>query len=315
MLDDRTRAGAQGEPMQQQPGEQSTQVPPPPKPADFWDCICGQHGNTGNFCVNCGQPKSASDVRLQQMRAVPPMQQAVPQRPQPAPRMQAPRQMAYQQASMPGQMPPANSGNNGLKAVIAVAIFAVACFLGYGVYKEFIAVPAKPTQYSSLAKNNDAAKQPAQQDKKDKQQATPDKPAAGNMQTDLSLGGLDLGNSMLQMHQVLGQENTTKNSTDTPGLVFYNYADVQVGIQNSEVTSLVSNGPSVQTKRGLHEGSTLQEVQAAYGTDYYSSQPYQNLMLYEYKFQTLNGENGLLRFAMNQSDNRVNYISVRVLRE
>ena len=135
------------------------------------------------------------------------------------------------------------------------------------------------------------------------------------MQTDLSLGGLDLGNSMLQMHQVLGQENTTKNSTDTPGLVFYNYADVQVGIQNSEVTSLVSNGPSVQTKRGLHEGSTLQEVQAAYGTDYYSSQPYQNLMLYEYKFQTLNGENGLLRFAMNQSDNRVNYISVRVLRE
>ena len=280
MLDDRTRAGAQGEPMQQQPGEQSTQVPPPPKPADFWDCICGQHGNTGNFCVNCGQPKSASDVRLQQMRAVSPMQQAVPQRPQPAPRMQAPRQMAYQQASMPGQMPPANSGNNGLKAVIAVAIFAVACFLGYGVYKEFIAVPAKPTQYSSLAKNNDAAKQPAQQDKKDKQQATPDKPAAGNMQTDLSLGGLDLGNSMLQ-----------------------------------EVTSLVSNGPSVQTKRGLHEGSTLQEVQAAYGTDYYSSQPYQNLMLYEYKFQTLNGENGLLRFAMNQSDNRVNYISVRVLRE
>ena len=149
MLDDRTRAGAQGEPMQQQPGEQSTQVPPPPKPADFWDCICGQHGNTGNFCVNCGQPKSASDVRLQQMRAVSPMQQAVPQRPQPAPRMQAPRQMAYQQASMPGQMPPANSGNNGLKAVIAVAIFAVACFLGYGVYKEFIAVPAKPTQYSS----------------------------------------------------------------------------------------------------------------------------------------------------------------------
>lgn len=30
---------------------------PEPKPADTWDCDCGQTGNTGKFCMNCGKAK------------------------------------------------------------------------------------------------------------------------------------------------------------------------------------------------------------------------------------------------------------------
>ena len=28
-----------------------------PKPADTWDCDCGQTGNTGKFCMNCGKAR------------------------------------------------------------------------------------------------------------------------------------------------------------------------------------------------------------------------------------------------------------------
>ncbi|MDE6912527.1 MAG: SPFH domain-containing protein, partial [Lachnospiraceae bacterium] len=28
-----------------------------------WDCACGQKGNTGNFCSNCGAKKPENDLR------------------------------------------------------------------------------------------------------------------------------------------------------------------------------------------------------------------------------------------------------------
>ena len=36
--------------------QQQTQQPAPASPAG-WICTCGQNGNTGKFCANCGQPK------------------------------------------------------------------------------------------------------------------------------------------------------------------------------------------------------------------------------------------------------------------
>ena len=33
-----------------------------PKPQEAgWTCSCGQTGNTGKFCMNCGQPKPAAE--------------------------------------------------------------------------------------------------------------------------------------------------------------------------------------------------------------------------------------------------------------
>ena len=41
---------------QQQPQQQAQQ----PQAAG-WSCECGQTGNTGKFCMNCGKPQPASD--------------------------------------------------------------------------------------------------------------------------------------------------------------------------------------------------------------------------------------------------------------
>ena len=51
---------------QQQAAQQAAQQPAaPPQPtapaADGWTCACGQSGNTGKFCGNCGQPKPADE--------------------------------------------------------------------------------------------------------------------------------------------------------------------------------------------------------------------------------------------------------------
>ena len=92
---------------------------------------------------------------------------------------------------------------------------------------------------------------------------------------------------------------------------FYNYSDIQVGIKDGKVDSLVSNSSVVETKRGIHQGSNLQDVLNKYG-DNYSKTDYNDLILYEYTFASDSGKNGILRFAINKSNNQVNYISVRI---
>ena len=51
---------------QQQAAQQPAAAPQPAAPAaapaaDGWTCACGQTGNTGKFCSNCGQPKPADE--------------------------------------------------------------------------------------------------------------------------------------------------------------------------------------------------------------------------------------------------------------
>lgn len=41
---------------QQQPQQQNTA---PQNPVNAWKCECGQTGNVGKFCMNCGKPKPA----------------------------------------------------------------------------------------------------------------------------------------------------------------------------------------------------------------------------------------------------------------
>ena len=126
--------------------------------------------------------------------------------------------------------------------------------------------------------------------------------------SDLSLGGVALGYSIDQMHNILGRETSIE---DNGMYKFYNYSDIQVGIKDGKVDSLVSNSSVVETKRGIHQGSNLQDVLNKYG-DNYSKTDYNDLILYEYTFAADNGKNGILRFAINKSNNQVNYISVRI---
>ncbi len=135
-----------------------------------------------------------------------------------------------------------------------------------------------------------------------------DKKEVPSVDSDLSLGGLELGYSIDQMHEILGKET----SIDEKGIYkFYNYSDIQVGIKDGKIDALVSNSSAVATKRGIHQGSSLEDVFNKYG-DNYNKMDYDDLVLYEYTFAANNDKNGILRFAISKSNNQVSYISVRI---
>jgi hypothetical protein len=76
------------------------------------------------------------------------------------------------------------------------------------------------------------------------------------------------------------------------------------------VICMAGDDASVSTPKGIHAGSSLQEVLNTYGSDYMLSS-YDDLDLYEYKFRDDNQRQCLLRFAVRQGTGNVKYISVR----
>ncbi|MCR5438582.1 MAG: hypothetical protein K6F01_03995 [Selenomonas sp.] len=280
-----------------------------------WRCSCGQSGNKGNFCVKCGKPRPVSQPQAPQQPQQPPMQQMPPQNQQPygqqlygqvqygqpnyQPQYQQPiyGQPAYGQ---PYQQPEDKNKNKNLKIGLGVAVlFLVLVLVFFGMKEGAFGDEPASSNYSSVSKNGEKA---APNQNADKKQA-----GSREMQTDLSLGGMDLGMTVAQMHETLGQEISTKQKD---GMVFYQYPTVEVGTSGDIVTSLVSETDSAVTKRGLHQGSSLSEVKNTYGTDYMKSE-YGGKDLYEYRYTDLQGQMGILRFAVVQGTDTVNYISIR----
>ena len=140
------------------------------------------------------------------------------------------------------------------------------------------------------------------------QMAADNKPVR-EMKTDLSLGGLDLGDPAGDIAEV--ETDAEKKAPKQEGsMLRHYYADMQIVEENGKITALVSETDKVSTKRGIHQGSTLDEVQKAYGTDTFSqSDDGDGRTLYEYKFTGQDDRVGLLRFAVK--DGKVDYISVR----
>ena len=125
--------------------------------------------------------------------------------------------------------------------------------------------------------------------------------------SDLALANVMIGDSFSTVQQVLG--TPYKEQAKGNGKIYYYYPSVEVHCQNGLVKTLISESLAAATPRGIHEGSSLQEVLSAYGTDYMKSR-YENLDLYEYNFISQNGLSKILRFAINSSG-RVDYISIR----
>lgn len=128
-----------------------------------------------------------------------------------------------------------------------------------------------------------------------------------NTTSDLTLANVSIGDSFSTVQQVLG--TPYKEETKSDGKKYYFYPSVEVHCQNGSVITLISNSQVAATSRGVHEGSSLQEVLSAYGNDYMKSR-YENLDLYEYNFMSKNGLSKVLRFAINPNG-RVDYISIR----
>ena len=125
---------------------------------------------------------------------------------------------------------------------------------------------------------------------------------------DLSLGNFSIDDPESKVRQALG--TPLKTSTDDNGSPRLTYDAIEVVLRNGKISALISQTSAVSTPRGIHDGSPAQEVFDAYGTDYHS-EPFEGTTLYEYTITSKSGTPCWLRFAVRDSDNRVDYISIR----
>lgn len=221
-----------------------------------------------------------------------------PRRPQPRVSLEKPSASpAPQPQPQPQRQRQRQQQKSGSKfgRLIAAAVLLLA--IGFGAYHMGASSSASksPSTTTAQATTSNTSK-PVQ------------KEAKREMKSDLSLGGLDLDMTVDEVHKALGKETSAKKQGKFD---FIYYPDLQVGTYQNVVRALVSDGPSVETKRGIHEGSTLADIRKAYGTDC-QAMDYDDLTLYEYSFKSMKGHDGLLRFAVKKSDNTVSYISVRI---
>ena len=130
-----------------------------------------------------------------------------------------------------------------------------------------------------------------------------------NAVTDLSLNGIDLGLQVSQLKSRWGEPSEVKPRSD--GNVTYVYDTIEIGIVDNKTHSLLTSDQKFKTLRGMHVGSNYRDVVSAYGSSQHTLEV-DDLILYEYDFYSLDNQAGLLRFAVRKSDNRVDYISVRI---
>lgn len=250
-----------------------------------WACVCGHQGNTSAFCTECGRSRAEGERQAAppvataagtQRNAVPPVLPQVWPEP------------AGQAAGGAAGRSPAEAKKR--MALIAAVVVLLGILVFFGV-REFGSQGSG--SYASLVGK----------------QATE---TAKEAKTDLSLGGLDLGDKKSDIEKAkLGKENDTKEES---GFVFHYYDDVQVATDGDEVVGLKSVSDRLATKRGIHQGDSLADVKKAYGSDFQKSAGEDGMTYYEYTFQTDAGEEGLLRFAIRNSDQKVGYISARLTR-
>lgn len=278
-----------------------------------WDCPCGQKGNHDAFCSSCGRPRPQG---REDEGAV-----GMPHQAPAAAPVQTPRQTVGARVAQPRvprspvQQPPVRgtvaSGGQTVKIAMIVAIVVLAGVLIFFGMREFGGKENPGVQSASTSSS--ASAKPTRPEKPEKKEAAQPAVSQRPMKTDLSLGGIDLGDATSIIKEV--EKGKTENDRKQDGrLVRHYFDDMQIVTEGSEITALVSNNDKVSTKRGIHQGSSFAEVKRAYGTDYYKTGLGGNLTAFEYEAQTADGRPGLVRFAINDDTHKVDYISVRLTR-
>lgn len=146
-----------------------------------------------------------------------------------------------------------------------------------------------------------------------KKYSLPSKDEMHRVTSELSLGGISLGDKMSNVHDLIGQNTRVRN--DDFGFTRYYYPDIEVVTKRNDgngelIEALVSKTPNVETKRGVHQHSAKQDVISRYGSNYLLSEQDGNTLL-EYPFLSAHGKKSLLRFALKGDS--VEYISVRTI--
>lgn len=257
-----------------------------------WTCpICGTHNNE-KFCSNCGHNHAddTNSANLDATQIVPPVAPPPTPEPQQAPPFNTQPQQPNNYTNYPPQQQKKSTSKYIMGGIIGVLLVLVIVF---GV--------------KAMQNNKETSMPVISSSTTSDMSSSSDTKQAPTAQSDLSLGGVDLGDSIDDFHNILGLEDITKQKGN---YMFYYYANIQVGVKDGVVDALVSKGSDVETKRGIHQGSSAQDVFDKYGKDYMKF-TYDGLTMYEYTFQSIDGRSGLLRFAIN-GNNQVQYISVRI---
>ncbi|WP_294160369.1 hypothetical protein [uncultured Selenomonas sp.] len=244
-----------------------------------WICTCGNHV-TGNFCPKCGRPRP-KDSQIGGPKAIPPSPSAAP-------------------------MPQPEKKNKAPWIVAGVLFFALVAGGGTYYFMQETSAPATQTETKAPAPQASGASSSVEEEAPRETKKEEPKAAKTPSMTELSLAGVNVDDTLEQVHQVLGKESSIQKKDS--GLMVYKFLDADIYISNGKVHTLVSNSNQAKTKRGIHQGSSLQDVLNQYG-DSYTKQNYNDLVLYEYSLKTDNGTPCIIRFAMK--GNQVNYISIR----
>lgn len=254
---------------------------------DNWICDCGKE-NFGNFCVACGKPKKLREYEKNTEHNV---------------KLEGTNDDLKENTlridnNQQNPTVTTKDENNSMKNIIIVIALGVIVFASIGMFIS--------NMTENEADKSQTIEEKAKNNKEDKYSVIEE---LATKASELSLNGLDLGTNVEKMHAVLGKENSSKANN---GNQYFQYDDVRVIVKNNVVVGLVSESNNAYSKRGLHAGVKLKDVISIYGDNYLKSK-YENLDLYEYKFTTINNENGLLRFAVNSADDKVQYISARIV--
>lgn len=225
------------------------------------------------------------------------------QPPQPSPQVQIPPPQSPPQPQIqtpPPQPPPVQSSSNNNKLLIGVIVVLIAV-IGYMMKDDLLDKPKpEPVQQST------EQPQPVQEKPVETPQPPPIREAYLDAKTDMSLNGVDIG---LSRDELISRWGNPKEIDENGRR--YIYPTIRVGIVDNKVHSLITYDSSFKTKRGLHVGSTYAEVVSAYGSSHHEMEK-DGLILHEYDFNALDGQSGLLRFAINKTDGHVTYISIRI---
>ncbi len=128
--------------------------------------------------------------------------------------------------------------------------------------------------------------------------------------SDASISDISLNDSIKTVNSKLG--NPKKQSQRESGKVRCEYATMDIAYLNDKVIGIAVDDQNISTPKGIHAGSKLQDVLNEYGTDYMLS-AYDDMDLYEYMYTDDNGKTYCLRFAVKQSNDFVDYISIRYI--
>lgn len=234
---------------------------------------------SAKFCPSCGVQLQVPEAQYDSMKAV----QSEEKSAQPEMNPVTPPVLSPQKKELPLKVQLQAHRN----LIIALAcVLAVAIVGGVWYAHEQKAVPAKENAVSS---------QPVK-----------------TADSELSLNGVYLGQSWDEAKDNLGRELSTSDSKD--GAVHHKFTDMDVVVKDYKVIMLTSSSPAAQSKRGIHQGSSFDDVVNAYGDDYQASE-YGAQIHYEYTFKTDDGKPGILRFAVSKNSQTVEYISVRLTDE